>query len=133
MAPTPRTCHASQCRDQDLENRLRRYFGSDVTQSHLKMAEAPDGDPFCLECIADYALPIAQGRQLRLIPHDTHSGSAKAESSLRKDTYVIPGGAQHSSLVQHAVLSTPSIDRLGNRFKDCSSYHVWSYAHAQHA
>ena len=37
-------------RDQDLENRLRRYFGSNVTQSHLKMAEAPAGISFIHSC-----------------------------------------------------------------------------------
>ena len=38
-------CCAS--REQDLENRLRRYFGANVTQSHLKMAEAPAGEQSC--------------------------------------------------------------------------------------
>lgn len=37
----------SACREQDLENRLRRYFGANVTQSHLKMAEAPAGEQTC--------------------------------------------------------------------------------------
>ena len=37
----------SACREQDLENRLRRYFGANVTQSHLKMAEAPAGERSC--------------------------------------------------------------------------------------
>ena len=51
-------------------------------------------------CIAVYAHPVIQGRQLRLIPHDTHSGSAEAESSSRKDPYVMPGCALHSTLAQ---------------------------------
>ena len=38
----------SACREQDLENRLRRYFGANVTQSHLKMAEAPAGEQSCI-------------------------------------------------------------------------------------
>ncbi len=33
-------------RDQDLEHRLRIFFGSNVTHSHLKMAEAPSGECF---------------------------------------------------------------------------------------
>lgn len=32
-------------RSQDLEQRLRARFAGNVTQAHLKMAEAPDGAP----------------------------------------------------------------------------------------
>jgi len=30
-------------RHPELESRLRQYFGTDITESHLKMAEAPTG------------------------------------------------------------------------------------------
>lgn len=44
LHPMPDQHHVT-CRDSGLESRLRSYFGSNITAAHLKMAEAPPGQP----------------------------------------------------------------------------------------
>ncbi|CAL5230010.1 g13451 [Coccomyxa viridis] len=63
-------------RNQDLENRLRRYFGSNVTQSHLKMAEAPAGEVTAIDCLMDDGsqspFPVLQCRNVYVLPGVPH-------------------------------------------------------------
>ena len=37
---------------EELDRRIREYFGGDVTPAHLKMADAPSGAPVHLGCPA---------------------------------------------------------------------------------
>lgn len=65
---------SSLTRHPELEARLRRYFGEDVTESHLKMAEAP------------------KGSEVALIEHRLDSGELSPFPLLRcRNVYVLPG------------------------------------------
>ncbi|GAB4821656.1 hypothetical protein N2152v2_008702 [Parachlorella kessleri] len=72
-------------RHPELESRLRRYFGADITESHLKMAEAPTGKKPCNTL-------WAAGTEVSIIEQHLDSGKVSPFPLLRcRNVFVLPG------------------------------------------
>ncbi|KFM27689.1 FAD synthase [Auxenochlorella protothecoides] len=69
-------CDTHISRNPELERRIRAYFGSDVTNAHLKMAEIPEG----------------KGSETSLIEFRTGSGALSPFPLVRcRNVYALPG------------------------------------------